>query len=296
MKKKGKDKEDKKAKEEKKPADPRKIVLITGASRGIGYSLVEKLLEKKAKLRVIMTCRDDEKGQQLYKDLCEKYPEEAERFFYHQLDITDEASIAALIDFIKKTFKKFDYLVNNAGYSSVGRDFNEQICEDTFKVNFNGTINFTEKLFGTFNKNGKIIFVTSKSGTLAKLKNENLISKFKNAKNVDDILKLSEKFKKTIPEEKTEADGWYKNCFAMSKLFLNFYAKLVIKKREISRESIAVYAVHPGWCKTEMGGEHAPLEVGEGADKIIYLLELPDTVNKDFQGKFFDDNKVALLD
>ena len=296
MKKKGKDKEDKKAKEEKKPADPRKIILITGANRGIGYCLVEKLLEKKKNLRIIMTCRDDEKGQQLHKELSEKYPEDAERFFYHQLDITDEASIAALVDFIKKTFKKIDYLVNNAGYSSKGRDFNEQICEDTFKVNFNGTVTFTEKLFGNFNKNGKIIFVTSKSGTLAKLKNENLISKFKNAKNVDDVMKLSEKFKKSIPEEKTESDGWYKNCFAMSKLFLNFYAKLVIKKREISRESISVYAVHPGWCKTEMGGECAPLEVGDGAEKIIFLLELPDTVNKDFQGKFFDDNKVAPLD
>ena len=296
MKKKGKDKDDKKAKEEKKPVDPRKIVLITGASRGIGYSVVEKLLEKKTKLRVIMTCRDDEKGQHLYKELCEKYPEEVERFFYHQLDITDETSITALIDYIKKTFKKFDYLVNNAGYSSKGRDFNEQICEDTFKVNFNGTVNFTEKMFGTINKNGKIIFVTSKSGTLSKLKNENLISKFKNAKNVDDVLKLSEKFKRTIPEEKTEADGWYKNCFAMSKLFLNFYAKLVIKKREISRDSISVYAVHPGWCKTDMGGEHAPLEVGVGADKIIFLLELPDVINKEYQGKFFDDNKVASLD
>ena len=296
MKKKGKDKEEKKAKEEKKPADPRKIALITGASRGIGYCLVEKILANKKNLRIIMTCRDDEKGQQLYKELCEKYPEDVERFFYHQLDITDEASITALIDFIKKSFKKFDYLVNNAGYSSTGRDFNEQVCEDTFKVNFNGTINFTEKLFGTFNKNGKIIFVTSKSGTLSKLKNENLISKFKNAKNVDDVLKLSEKFKKTIPEEKTEADGWYKNCFAMSKLFLNFYAKLIIKKREISRESISVYAMHPGWCKTDMGGQYAPLEVGEGADRIIFLLELPDTVNKDYQGKFFDENKVVALD
>ena len=253
MKKKGKDKEEKKAKEEKKPADPRKIVLITGASRGIGYCLVEKILANKKNLRIIMTCRDDEKGQQLYKELCEKYPEDVERFFYHQLDITDEASITALIDFIKKSFKKFYYLVNNAGYSSTGRDFNEQVCEDTFKVNFNGTINFTEKLFGTFNKNGKIIFVTSKSGTLSKLKNENLISKFKNAKNVDDVLKLSEKFKKTIPEEKTEADGWYKNCFAMSKLFLNFYAKLIIKKREISRESISVYAVFLGGAKLIWG-------------------------------------------
>ena len=63
MKKKGK-KDDAKDKEEKKTEDPRKIVLITGASRGIGYCLVEKFLEKKAKSRVIMTCRDDEKGQQ----------------------------------------------------------------------------------------------------------------------------------------------------------------------------------------------------------------------------------------
>ena len=243
-----------------------------------------------------MTCRNDEKGQELYKELCEKYPEDVERFFYHQLDITDETSIANLTEFIKKNFKKFDYLVNNAGYSSTGRDFSEEICEETFKVNYTGTVNFTEKMFGTINKNGKIIFVTAKSGTVSKLKNENLIGKFKNAKNVDDVAKLGEKFKKSIQEEKTEAEGWYKNCFAISKLLLNFYAKLVIKKREISRESISVFAMHPGWCKTDMGGPHAPLEPSEGAERIIYLLELPDTVNKEFQGKFFDENKVAPLE
>ena len=77
---------------------------------------------------------------------------------------------------------------------------------------------------------------------------------------------------------------------------MNYYAKLVIKKREISRESINVFAMHPGWCKTDMGGPHAPLEPAEGAERIIYLLELPDTVNKDFQGKFFDEHKVCQLD
>ena len=52
-----------------------------------------------------MTCRNDEKGQQLYKELCEKYPEDVERFFYHQLDITDENSITTLSEFIKKISK-----------------------------------------------------------------------------------------------------------------------------------------------------------------------------------------------
>ena len=51
MKKNAKKKDDKKPKEEKKPADPRKIVLITGCSRGIGYTLIDKLLEKKTKCR-----------------------------------------------------------------------------------------------------------------------------------------------------------------------------------------------------------------------------------------------------
>ena len=44
MKKNAKKKDDKKPKEEKKPADPRKVVLITGCSRGIGLTLVDRLL------------------------------------------------------------------------------------------------------------------------------------------------------------------------------------------------------------------------------------------------------------
>ena len=45
-----------------------------------------------------------------------------------------------------------------------------------------------------------------------------------------------------------------------------------------------------------MGGDQAPYEVSEGVDRIMFLLELPDTVNKEFQGKFFDENKVTPLD
>lgn len=284
-----------KKEEDKTPPDPRKIILITGCNRGLGLAFTESLIKRQPQLRIIMTSRDPEKGEAAYKALCEKYPEDVEHFFFHQLDITNEESITEMIDYIKKTFKKFDYLVNNAGYSSTGTDFNETVCEETFNVNFNGTVNFTEKILGAniFNKGGKIIFVSSKSGTLNKVTNDNNINKFKNAKASDDIVKLADKFKKSVAEGKAQEEGWYLNCFAMSKMFLNFYVKLLVKKREVTKEALGVYSLHPGWLKTDMGGETAPEEVSAGVERLTFLLDLPDVVNKDYQGKFFEDNKVT---
>ena len=96
----------KKEKEEKKPVDTRKILLITGANRGLGLSIVEGLLEKKSKLRIILTARNDESGESIYNTLCEKYPEEKEKeqLYYHQLDITNDDSINEIIEYIKKTY------------------------------------------------------------------------------------------------------------------------------------------------------------------------------------------------
>ena len=275
--KKKKDKKSKGKEEDKKPVDSRKILLVTGANRGIGLEIIDTLLEKKTKLRLIMTARNDELGQQKYNELCEKYPEDKERFFYHQLDITNEESITELINWIKTTFKKIDYLCNNAGVSNKGTDFNIE------------TFNFT------FDKQGKIILVTGKS-SLSKIKDEKLMTKFKNAKNADDAIKLADSFKDSIENNTVDEDGWYKNTFGVGTMIMNTYAKTVIKRREISKEQLSVYAVHPGWVKTEMGGEFAKVEVKDAANQIIYLIELPDGINKEFQGKFFEECKVSNFD
>jgi len=115
-----------------------------------------------------MTARNDELGQQKYNELCEKYPEDKERFFYHQLDITNEESITELINWIKTTFKKIDYLCNNAGVSNKGTDFNIETFNFTFGTNVYGTINFIDKMLtnSVFNKQGKIIL----SKEISKLK------------------------------------------------------------------------------------------------------------------------------
>ena len=72
-------KKGKKEKEEKKTTDTRKTLLITGGNRGLGYAIIENLLEKKTKLKLIITSRNEEQGQEIYNSLCEKYPEEKEK-------------------------------------------------------------------------------------------------------------------------------------------------------------------------------------------------------------------------
>ena len=116
---------------------------------------------------------------------------------------------------------------------------------------------------------------------------------FKTAKAADDLFKIADKFKEAINDETCDEEGWYKNTYGVSKMIINTYARLLTKKREISREGISVFSCHPGWLKTEMGGNYAKVDVKDGANNVIYLIELPDGINKDLQGKFFEEGKVS---
>ena len=131
-----------------------KVVLVTGSNKGIGYGIIETLLEKKSKLRIILSSRNEELGKKSYDNLFKKYPERSGSLFYHQLDITKEDSIKLFCEWVREKFGKLDYLVNNAGVATHGDLFNIDVCNETFEVNVNGTINFTEYIL----KNNMINF------------------------------------------------------------------------------------------------------------------------------------------
>ena len=90
-----------------------------------------------------------------------------------------------------------------------------------------------------------------------------------------------------------EKDGWCSNSYCVSKMIVNSYPRILSYRKEIENNDISVYSAHPGWVKTDMTGPEAPLTIREGAENEVFLIELPDGINKEYQGKYFDRFKVA---
>ena len=275
-----------------------KVILITGSNKGIGYGIIETLLEKKSKLVIILSARNEELGKKSYELLSSKYPDSKDKFYFHQLDITKEDSINNFCNWVKEKFGKLDYLVNNAGVATHGDLFNIDVCNSTFEVNVYGTINFTEYILknNMINKSGKIIMVGSIAGSLNKLKNEELKNGFKKATTYKELLDMGELFKKSVINDSVEKDGWCKNTYAVSKMIVNSYARVLALRDEIKNNDISVYSAHPGWVKTDMAGPKAPLSIKEGAETEVFLIELPDGINPEYQGKYFDKCKVSSFE
>src|SRR5258708_23557064 len=87
-----------------------KIIIITGASMGIGAAAARELTNRGAK--VVLAARSKDKLQALEKELPSS--------FAIVTDMTDAASIKHMIDETVKKFGRIDVLINNAGQGMYG--------------------------------------------------------------------------------------------------------------------------------------------------------------------------------
>ncbi len=127
-----------------------KVILITGANRGIGKSLVKSSLEKGVR-KIYATSRD-----------LSKMPNFGdERVVTLELDITDNAQILK----IAEQTKDVEVLINNAGILSQSNVLEGEISavENDMKVNYYGTINMMRAFAPTLEKNApsKIVNIVS---------------------------------------------------------------------------------------------------------------------------------------
>ena len=125
----------------------RKVWFITGSSTGFGRELAQEAL--RAGYRVIATARKPE----VLRDVIEENPENARAV---KLDVTKPEEVTDAIATAINEFGRIDYLVNNAGYGSIGaiEETTDEQIRRQFDTNFFGVLNVTRAALPILRKQG----------------------------------------------------------------------------------------------------------------------------------------------
>lgn len=139
-----------------------KVIIITGASSGIGKSLAYEFAKRGANLVL---------GARQYVTLCQITEDLERKYKIHavavQCDVTDEDECAQLIKQTLLTFKKIDVLVSNAGISmrALFKDAEINVLKKLMDVNFWGTVYCTKYALPEIIKTqGTVVGVSSIAG------------------------------------------------------------------------------------------------------------------------------------
>lgn len=235
------------------------IALVTGANRGIGFETAKGLAERG--YQVILGSRDPERGEVAARTLIERGLK-AEAMGLDMEDAVSHANVAACIE---ERFGRLDVLVNNAAVIHDRDTRPSEVTVDmirrTFETNFTMLVALTNRLLPLLRRSdaGRIVNLSSARASLAI--------------NADPRLPMG--------EPQTMA-------YSASKAAVNmFTAMLALELRDTA---IKVNSADPGWVKTPMGGEGAPLEVEEGARTSIRLATLD--ADGPTGGFFHDERKM----
>lgn len=227
-----------------------KTALVTGGNKGIGFAICQGLLENG--FEVFLAARDPEKG----KAAINKLSAQSNSINFIELDVTSDRSIQNAVHQVSQTTDYLDVLVNNAGIYPDSRGFevgvniltvSRDLLIKTMNTNAFSPIGITQALLPLLEKavQPKVINVSSGNGQL---------------------------------------DGISANVpsYSLSKLALN--GATILLADALKSRNIAVYAMCPGWVKTDMGGNSAPRTTQQGADTAIWLAT-EGTIQQ--SGKFF---------
>ncbi len=219
-----------------------KTIFITGSTKGIGLEMTKQLLKKGH--HVIASGRDP-RGSSELKSLAADF---GDKLTLVQLDVTSDKDLAELTN---ASFKKIDWLINNAGtFEGRGESGFEKLdikdVFQVFEVNTVGPIRVTQSLLPFLqNSDAPVIAnITSHMGSIA------------------------------------DAGGGY-YPYRMSKAALNMFTKTLA----VDYPKITAVVLHPGWVRTRMGGQQAPTMPEDSAAGLLQVIE---KLSPAKTGHFFD--------
>lgn len=138
-----------------------KIAIITGGISGIGLATAQRFLDEDAAV-VIADIRDEE-GQRVARKL-------GPNAIYQHADVTDEESIARLVDATVDEFGRLDIFLNNAGATgspALVTDLTTEAFDDTMKLDVDSVVfghKYAARQFIKQGEGGSIITTASVAG------------------------------------------------------------------------------------------------------------------------------------
>jgi NAD(P)-dependent dehydrogenase (short-subunit alcohol dehydrogenase family) len=228
-----------------------KIAFITGGNRGIGFQTALDL--KDAGVKVVIGSRDLKQGEQAVAKL-RAAGVDADLL---QFDITQPSDYQTAYDYFNSKYGRLDILINNAGIAGgkfpgtgpehSAADVPDDLLRKVFETNFFAPVALTRTLLPLIKKSpaGRIVNLSSILGSLT----------------------LQADPKSPIYDAKSFA-------YDASKTALNAFT--VHLAYDLRGTKIKVNSAHPGWVKTDMGGDQAPMVLSDGSKTSVALATLPD--------------------
>jgi NAD(P)-dependent dehydrogenase (short-subunit alcohol dehydrogenase family) len=219
----------------------KKIALITGANKGIGKEIARQLGAHN--YTVIVAARDDAAGQNVAAELKAAGAD----VVAIKLDVVNPDHIASSVAFVTEKFGTLDLLVNNAGVA--------------LEWNAEGTT--AERIRQTFEVNALAPWAVTEAFSP-------LLQKSSDARVIN--------HSSILGSIGSAEHGWSQMGammspgYSMSKAALNMLT--LIQAKNFADKGVLVTAAHPGWVKTELGSEAAPMEITDGAKTVVGLATI----------------------
>lgn len=118
------------------PTIDKRIVLVTGANKGIGYEAIKLLSQRIPHGTILLGTRSISNGESAIAQLRESTPNHSfDNVHILQIDVTSEESVNRAVEQVKELYGHLDVLINNSGVAHIEGDID---AKEIFEVNFYG--------------------------------------------------------------------------------------------------------------------------------------------------------------
>lgn len=217
-------------------ASATKVAIVTGANRGLGLEFVSQL--RAHGYRVIAACRNPEDATALKALQADRA---AGAIDLCRMDVADEESVRSAFEHVRSLTSSVDLVVNNAGiFPSFDPCLKCTTSEmaSVFATNTIGPMVVTQQAAPLLNPEGSVVLnVSSELGSI------------------------------------TGTSASHSCAYRVSKAALNMLTRNL--SLELAPRKCIVFAMHPGWCATDMGsqgGSSPPVEPRDGVAGMLRLV------------------------